>query len=125
MLTHGEPRTEPSAELLTAARAYLAPIRQALGTEFIAAYLTGNARIYGLVEQRATLRKAQLVSAVALKRILNHAGNGVRAKRYANVAAAGKASGVQVCNVVLRKRKGASPTRFWNAVGAVRKACRG
>ena len=60
-----------------------------------------------------------------LNQILKQSGHGVRAKRYASVAAASKASGVQVCNVVLRKRKGASPTRFWNAVGAVRKACRG
>jgi hypothetical protein len=32
---------------------------------------------------------------------------------------------VQVCNVVLRKKKGAPPDRFWRAVRDVQKACRG
>jgi hypothetical protein len=49
----------------------------------------------------------------------------VTAKRFGSVAAASKASGVQVCNVVLHKRKGSSPEKFWSAVRAVRKACRG
>jgi hypothetical protein len=88
-------------------------------------YLTGNARIYGLVEKRAAPQKPKLVSTAALERILKQGGKGVSAKRYATVAAASKASGVQVCNVVLHKRKGSSPTKFWGAVAAVRKACRG
>jgi outer membrane protein assembly factor BamB len=86
-------------------------------------YLTGNARIYGLVEKRAAARKPQLVSARKLASILKASGRGVSAKRYASVAAASKASGVQVCNVVLHKRKGSSPEKFWGAVRAVQRAC--
>jgi hypothetical protein len=95
-------------------------------------YLTGNARIYGLVEQRAAKKPApkpkpttRLVTAGQLKRILRTSGPGVTARRYGTVAAAGKARGVQVCNVVLHKRKGSSPEKFWGAVRTVQKACRG
>jgi hypothetical protein len=88
-------------------------------------YLTGNARIYGLVEKRAAPRKQRLVTASQLKQILKASGRGVTGRRYATVAAASKASGVQVCNVVLRKRKGSSPEKFWSAVRGVQKACRG
>jgi outer membrane protein assembly factor BamB len=88
-------------------------------------YLTGNARIYGLVEKRSPPpQKPQLVSATTLTRILKQSGRGVSAKRYGSVAAASTASGVQVCNVVLHKRKGSSPERFWRAVHDVQKACR-
>lgn len=87
-------------------------------------YLTGYARIYGLVEKRAAPPKRMLVTAARLKRILKTSGPGVSAHRYGSVAAAGQASGVQVCNVVLHKRKGSSPTTFWSAVHAVQKACR-
>jgi hypothetical protein len=65
------------------------------------------------------------VTAAQLRRILHVSGRGVTAKRFGSVAAASKASGVQVCNVVLHKRKGSSPEKFWSAVRAVRKACRG
>jgi outer membrane protein assembly factor BamB len=88
-------------------------------------YLTGYARVYGLVEKRAVPRQEHLVSAAQLRKILRAAGKGVRATRYETVASAGQASGVQVCNVVLHKRKGSSPAKFWHAVGAVQKACRG
>lgn len=88
-------------------------------------YLTGNARIYALVERRAAPAKPRLVSAARLRQVLRAAGRGVAAERYGSVAAASRAGGVQVCNVVLRKRKGASPEAFWRAVGDVRSACRG
>jgi outer membrane protein assembly factor BamB len=88
-------------------------------------YLTGNARIYGLVEQRAAPRKQHLVSVGKLRQILTQGGGGISVRRFDSVAAAGEASGVQVCNVVLRKRKGTSPEQFWRAVRAVRTACRG
>jgi outer membrane protein assembly factor BamB len=88
-------------------------------------YLTGNARIYGLVEKRAAPRKERLVTASQLRRILHLNGRGVTARRFGSVVAASKASGVQVCNVALRKRKGSSPEKFWRAVRAVQKACRG
>ena len=88
-------------------------------------YLTGNARIYGLVEQHAAPRKQHLVSVGKLRQILTQRGGGISVRRFDSVAAAGEASGVQVCNVVLRKRKGASPEQFWRAVHAVQTACRG
>jgi hypothetical protein len=88
-------------------------------------YVTGNARIYGLVEKRAAPPRQHLVTAGRLKRILRESGRSVTARRYGSIAAAGKASGVQVCNVVLHKRKGSSPVKFWSTVRAVQKACRG
>ena len=42
MATNVELRIEPPAVILDATRAWLAPVRQALGTEFLAAYLTGS-----------------------------------------------------------------------------------
>ncbi|MDX6475209.1 MAG: hypothetical protein QOH95_720 [Gaiellaceae bacterium] len=97
-------------------------------------YLTGYARLYGLAEQRAAPQKAapkkpapkklRLVSARQLAPILRRSGGGVLAQRYPSAAAASKHSGVQVCNVVLRKRKGSSPRRFWEAVNAVQARCR-
>lgn len=47
MLTSGELRIEPSAELLTATRNWVAPVRQALGGEFLAAYVTGSVLTQG------------------------------------------------------------------------------
>jgi outer membrane protein assembly factor BamB len=88
-------------------------------------YLTGNARIYGLVEKRAAPQKQRLVTASQLKQILKASGRGVTGRSYATVAAASKARGVQVCNVVLHKRKGSSPEKFWSAVRDVQKVCRG
>jgi outer membrane protein assembly factor BamB len=87
-------------------------------------YLTGYGRIFGLVEKRAAPRKTHLVSATQLARIVKQNGRGVVARRYGTVAAASTVSGVQVCNVVLHKRKGTSPEKFWRAVHAVQKACR-
>jgi signal transduction protein with GAF and PtsI domain len=77
------------------------------------------------VEKRAAPAKQRLVTASQLKRVLQLNGRGVTGRRYASVAAASKASGVQVCNVVLHKRKGSSSEKFWSAVRAVQKACRG
>jgi hypothetical protein len=45
--------------------------------------------------------------------------------RFDSIARAGGFSGVQVCNVVLRKAKGSSAEDFWSAVRGVQKACRG
>lgn len=47
MLTHGELRIEPPAPILAASRAWLAPVRAALGTDFLAAYLTGSVLTQG------------------------------------------------------------------------------
>jgi hypothetical protein len=40
--THSELRIEPAPPMLQAARAWLAPVRQTLGNEFVGAYLTGS-----------------------------------------------------------------------------------
>jgi outer membrane protein assembly factor BamB len=112
-------------------------------------YLTGYARVYGLVEQRATKPKpkpaTRLLTTSRVVRILRSngyrrakvvnrpatvphrvaIGGGIAALRFDSVAAARKSNGIQVCNVILHKAKGTSPQRFWQAVNAVRKACRG
>jgi outer membrane protein assembly factor BamB len=93
-------------------------------------YLTGYARLYGLAEKRAAAAKIaapkpRLVSARTLARIVRRSGGAVRAHRYGSASAASRHPGMQVCNVVLRKRKGASPQRFWRAVRDVRAGCRG
>jgi outer membrane protein assembly factor BamB len=78
-------------------------------------YLIGYARIYGLLPSatRGT------VTAGELRRVLH---DGVLATRYATRAQASTHGGVQVCNVVLRRR-GASPAVFWATVARVRRAC--
>lgn len=47
MSTHSLTTIEPSPEILAAVRGYLAPIRHALGAEFLAAYVTGSALTRG------------------------------------------------------------------------------
>ncbi len=47
MLTHGELRIEPAAEILAASRRWLEPVRAALGHEFLSAYLTGSVLTQG------------------------------------------------------------------------------
>src|SRR5262245_41316856 len=42
MTTLTESRIEPAPEVLEAARRWLEPVRRALGSEFLAAYLTGS-----------------------------------------------------------------------------------
>jgi hypothetical protein len=42
MSIHNASRIEPSAQILDAARAWLRPVRPALGSEFLACYLTGS-----------------------------------------------------------------------------------
>jgi outer membrane protein assembly factor BamB len=82
-------------------------------------YLTGYARVYGLVEKRER-PKPRGVTAGELRRI---AHRGVTVRQFPTATAASTHGGVQVCNVVLRKH-GASPARFWSVVRAVQKACR-
>jgi hypothetical protein len=48
-----EARIEPSAELLTAARHWLEPVRTALGPEFLSAYLTGSVLTAGFDPARS------------------------------------------------------------------------
>ena len=47
MTTHGELRIEPAPEILAAVRAWLEPVRAALGGEFVGAYLTGSVLTQG------------------------------------------------------------------------------
>jgi len=85
-------------------------------------YLTGYARVYGLAERRAS--GPRLVPVSVLARIVRRNRSVIVAHRYASPAVASKHPGIQVCNVVLHKRPGASPQRFWRTVKAVRSGCR-
>ncbi len=87
-------------------------------------FLVGYARIYGLDEKRAKPKAQQLVSVAALRRALD-GSHAAFAHRYATVAQASREQGVQVCNVVLRKRPTGTAEGFWAAVASVEKACRG
>ena len=87
-------------------------------------FLVGYARIYGLDEKRAKPKSQQVVSAAQLRRAL-HGSHDAFAHRYATVAQAAQAHGIQVCNVVLHRRPKGNPQGFWSAVRAVEKACRG
>jgi hypothetical protein len=55
MLTHGERRIEPSSETLDAARRWLEPVRTALGSDFVAAYLTGSVLTQGFDPKRSQI----------------------------------------------------------------------
>ena len=46
-------RIEPPAEIVAAARAWLEPVRQALGAEFLSAYLTGSVLIQGFDPEKS------------------------------------------------------------------------
>ncbi len=48
-------RIEPSEEILAASRHWLEPVRTALGTEFLAAYLTGSVLTQGFSLQRSSV----------------------------------------------------------------------
>jgi hypothetical protein len=86
-------------------------------------FLVGYARVYGLDEKRARPKAERLVSAAQLRRAL-HGSHAAFAHRYPTVEQASKAHGVQVCNIVLRKRPKGTPQGFWAAVAAVKNACR-
>jgi outer membrane protein assembly factor BamB len=92
-------------------------------------YLTGYARVYGLEERRAkrvaARPRTRVVTAAALARIVRGNGRILVAHRYSSTAAAGKHRGIRVCNVVLQKRRGASPERFRRVVAKLRNVCRG
>lgn len=64
MATRSELRIEPAAETLAATRAWLEPVRQALGPDFLAAYLTGSVLTQGF--EPRTSRVNILVVARAL-----------------------------------------------------------
>jgi hypothetical protein len=55
MITHGEHRIEPAAEILAGVRAWLDQVRPALGTEFLAAYLTGSVLTQGFDAKRSRI----------------------------------------------------------------------
>lgn len=46
-MSHGELRIEPSIEILDAARKWLAPVREAMGNDFLGAFLTGSVLTQG------------------------------------------------------------------------------
>ncbi len=53
VITHGELRIEPPAEILDAARAWIASVRPALGHEFLSAYLTGSVLSQGFDAEKS------------------------------------------------------------------------
>src|SRR5262245_4872112 len=53
MLTESESRIEPSPAVVEAARRWLEPVRQVLGGEFLAAYLTGSVLRHGFDPRRS------------------------------------------------------------------------
>jgi hypothetical protein len=53
MRTPGELRIEPAADVLEASRRWLGPVREALGHEFLAAYLTGSVLTQGFDPKRS------------------------------------------------------------------------
>jgi hypothetical protein len=72
MATNVERRIEPPAEILDAAREWLAPVRQALGPEFLAAYLTGSVLSQGFDSKHSRvnlLLVARALDGEALERV--------------------------------------------------------
>jgi hypothetical protein len=55
MTTNALHTVEPSAEILAATRAYLDPIRRAMGDDFLAAYLTGSVLTQGFDPKRSRI----------------------------------------------------------------------
>jgi hypothetical protein len=55
MSTHSALRAEPSPEVLEGVRRWLAPVRGALGPEFLAAYLTGSVLTSGWSSRRSAV----------------------------------------------------------------------
>ena len=66
MLTHGELRIEPAPETLAAARRWLEPVRSALGTEFLAAYLTGSVLTQGFDPRHSRVNLAIIARALPI-----------------------------------------------------------
>src|SRR5215475_15666140 len=48
-------RIEPSQEIMVASRQWLAPVREALGHEFLGAYLTGSVLTQGFRPERSSV----------------------------------------------------------------------
>jgi outer membrane protein assembly factor BamB len=90
-------------------------------------YLTGYTRVYGLEQRRATpaAGRPHVVTAAEFARIVRGNQRVLTGRRFATAAAASKHPGVQVCNVVVHKKAGASPSRFRRAVAGLRASCRG
>jgi hypothetical protein len=66
MLTHKELRIAPAPEILTAARQWLAPVRSALGPEFLSAYLTGSVLTQGFDPRHSHVNLAIIARALAV-----------------------------------------------------------
>jgi hypothetical protein len=81
MLTHGERRIEPAPETLDAARRWLEPVRTALGSEFLAGYLTGSVLTQGFDPKRSRInvlivaRELAGETLEALRRVLSDSGD--------------------------------------------------
>ena len=71
MTTHGELRIQPAAEILTAARLWLQPVRRALGDEFLAAYLTGSVLTEAFHPKRSSVNLAIIARALPVATLDN------------------------------------------------------
>jgi hypothetical protein len=66
MLTHKELRIEPAPEVLAAVRRWLAPVRTALGSEFLSAYLTGSVLTQGFDARHSRVNLAIIARALPI-----------------------------------------------------------
>ena len=64
MSTQDDSRIEPSAEVVALARKWLTPVRAAVGTEFVAAYLTGSVLTQGFDPRHSHVNLLIVVSSL-------------------------------------------------------------
>lgn len=66
-VVNGHSRIEPSAGILTAVRQWLAPVRTALGPEFVACYLTGSVLHSGFDARRSRVNVLVITRGLAVE----------------------------------------------------------
>src|SRR5882672_12514892 len=66
MQTNQELRIEPAPEILAAARQWLGPVRTALGSEFLSAYLTGSVLSQGFDARHSRVNLAIIARALPI-----------------------------------------------------------
>ena len=67
MLTESALRIEPSQEILSSTRAWLAPVRAAVGNEFLASYLTGSVLNQGFDPKRSRINVLVVARSLGLE----------------------------------------------------------
>lgn len=68
-MSHSESRVDPPAAVLEAARAWLAPVRSALASDFVAAYVTGSAVREGFDPRRSRVNLLVVASELPGERL--------------------------------------------------------